>query len=109
MFPPMSYDRSSLATCREISLQSPVTAAPGGRGNAFGQGSLSDTTSGCFGPFDVNEKAFLKTGLIVVARTSRYRPPHLYLADLEFRVDETGDKRSGRSKNSTVERCRSLE
>ena len=48
-----------LTTCCGISPQSPVTVrVAGGRGNAFGQRSLSDTPIGRLADSGVNEKRF---------------------------------------------------
>jgi hypothetical protein len=47
-----------------ISLQSPVTAAPGAEGTPLVKGLCSDNPSGCFALFDVNEKRhFHVTGI----------------------------------------------
>jgi hypothetical protein len=67
----MSNDRLSLPTCREISLQSPVTAAAGAEGTLLVKG-LSELSIGCLVVFDVNEKTFLVKDFVFVDWTSSY-------------------------------------
>jgi hypothetical protein len=64
----------SLPTCREISLQSPVTAAPGAEGTLLAKGLCSDRAIGCPVVLDVNEKSLLVTGIYVLAWTSPLPP-----------------------------------